>query len=474
MPRDQIHAGYGRTDITPSLAVPHAGWGAQTHLLADGVHRPLYVSVLLLEQSHDEGRERIALVEFDLVGLHGLERGVQEAVAAEAALDPDQVRVTVTHNHANPVMWDNWIGDGRERVREYRDGLATAAAGAARAARLGLQPVRAASGTGRCTIGRNRRQTVEEPDGSRRVIVGRDDAGPTDPEVAVLRLDRLDGTPFAAVFGYTCHPTTLGPDNRLHSPDYPGVAKAVVEAATGAPVLFMQGAAGDVGPRHGFVDDVAVVERLGTELGLEVAATFARLDTRAVRLEYSHARDSGATLAMWIERDGDDVPPLLAARRSRVALPLRPQPSVDAMQAEYDRWQTELARVTSDGSNAASVEATMWRARRAQMALARAVTFGGRETIDVTIEVLRVGDAAFVGCNGEPFCEIGLAVKDVSPFAVTFFGGYTGPSRGYIPWPRAFDEGGYEVDTTPYTREAAQALVEAAHEALAGVHRIDG
>jgi hypothetical protein len=474
MLRPHLHAGYGRTDITPSLAVPHAGWGAQTHLLADGVHRPLYVTVLLLHQADDAPRVRTALVEFDLVGLHGLETDVQEAVAAEVGIEPHDVRVTVTHNHANPVMWDNWIGGRREHVREYREGLATAAAGAARAARLALQPVRAAAGTGHCTIGRNRRQTVEEPDGSRRVIVGRDDDGPTDPEVAVLRLDRLDGSPFACVFGYTCHPTTLGPDNRLHSPDYPGVAKAVVEHATGAPALFLQGAAGDVGPRHGFVGDVAVVERLGRELGLEAAATFARLDTRAVRLAYSHARDSGATLAMWVERDAEETPPLLDTRTIRVSLPLRPQPSVDAMQLEYDRWQAELARVTSDGSDAGRVEATMWRARRAQMALARATAYGGREAVDVKLEILRVGDAVFVGCAGEPFCEIGLEVKRDSPFAVTFFGGYTGPSGGYIPWARAFDEGGYEVDTTPYTRDAARALVEAAREGLAAMRGAEG
>lgn len=457
-----FHAGFGRAVITPSLTVPHAGWGAQTHLLADGVHRDLHVSVLMLE----EGGTVEVLVEFDLVGLYGLDAAIREAVAREAGVAATAVRVSATHNHANPVMWENWIGGRPEAVAEYRAGLPTAAAGAARAAKLGLRPVRVAAGVGRSDIVRNRRQKVTEADGTTRVIVGTDEHGVTDPDVTVVRFDELSGAPYAAVLGYACHPTTLGPDNRLHSPDYPGVAKAVFEAATGASSIFLQGAAGNVAPKQGFVADVAVVERQGAALGLEAARVFTELDTRPVELVYDRARESGATLAMWVERPVAERPVRLAARRETVSLPLRPQPPVEEAQAEYERWQAELARVTADGSDASVVEATMFRARRAQMAVSRATIYGGRSSMDVTIELLRLGDVAIVGCNGEPFCEIGLAIKAASPFRVTFFGGYTGEALGYIPWPSAYDEGGYEVETSPYSAEAAPRLVAVVTEAL--------
>lgn len=459
----QLRAGFGRAVITPSLAVPHAGWGAQTHLLADGVHRDLHVSVLVLAE---EGGSSEVLVEFDLVGLYALDARIREAVAREVGVPPTSVRVSATHNHANPVMWENWIGGRPEAVAEYRAGLPTAAAGAARAAKLALRPVRMAAGVGRSDIGRNRRQKVTEPDGSTRVIVGVDERGVTDPAVTVVRFDELDGAPYAAVLGYACHATTLGPDNRLHSPDYPGVAKAVFEAATGASSIFLQGAAGNVGPRHGFVADIAVVERLGAALGLEAARVFTELETRPVELVFDRARESGATLGMWVERSVPERPARLVARRETVALPLRPQPPVEEAQAEYERWQAELTRVTGDGSDASVVEATMFRARRAQMAVGRATTYGGRSSMDVTIELLRLGDVAIVGCNGEPFCEIGLAIKAASPFRVTFFGGYTGEALGYIPWPSAYEEGGYEVETSPYSPDAAPRLVAAVTEAL--------
>lgn len=465
MATPHLHAGFGRTSITPSLSVPHAGWGAQTHLLADGVHRDLHVSVLLLTQGDAVAT---ALVEFDLVGVYGLERQIQEAVARESGVAVDHVRVSVTHNHANPIMWDNWIGGRPEDVAAYRASLPGAAAGAARAAKLALRPVRSAAGVGEAHIGRNRRQRVPDPTepGRTRMIVGRDDTGVVDPAVTVVRFDELDGRPYAALLGYTCHPTTLGPDNRLHSPDYPGVAKAVMEASTGAHCLFLQGAAGNVGPMEGFTGDVGVVERLGTILGLEGAKRFLELETRPVELRYVRPRESGATLAVWQEHAVADAPARLAVGRVAVALPLKPQPPLAEAEAEYERWRAELARVTSDGSPAERIEATMFRARRAQMAVTRVTTYGGRTSIDLTLELLRLGDVAIVGCNGEPFCEIGLGIKAASPFDVTFVGGYTGAALGYIPWPDAYEQGGYEVETTPYAPEAAPLLVEAAVAAL--------
>ena len=58
-----FHAGVGRATITPSLTVPHAGWGAQTHLFADGVETDLWATALVLT----DGREMAAVVDLDLV-----------------------------------------------------------------------------------------------------------------------------------------------------------------------------------------------------------------------------------------------------------------------------------------------------------------------------------------------------------------------------------------------------------------------
>jgi neutral ceramidase len=62
--------------------------------------------------------------------------------------------------------------------------------------------------------------------------------------------------------------------------------------------------------------------------------------------------------------------------------------------------------------------------------------------------------------------EIGQAVKAQSPFPHTWFGGYTGGWFGYVPMPTAWPHGGYEVTTSPYTPDAAAALIEQTVAAL--------
>ena len=100
------------------------------------------------------------------------------------------------------------------------------------------------------------------------------------------------------------------------------------------------------------------------------------------------------------------------------------------------------------------------------MRRARADTFGGWETFPIELHLLQIGPAIIAGVEGEPFCEIGLAIKARSPFAATWFGGYTGGWFGYVPTDGEFPRGGYEVDTSPYRPGAADCLVSETVAAL--------
>ena len=98
--------------------------------------------------------------------------------------------------------------------------------------------------------------------------------------------------------------------------------------------------------------------------------------------------------------------------------------------------------------------------KRSNMAHQRAQRFGGKSHASTTVQVLMLGDIALAGTQGEPFCEIALAVKSRSPFPRTWFGGYTGPWLAYIPTADEYPNKGYEVDTTPFAPEAAGILIE--------------
>ena len=83
--------------------------------------------------------------------------------------------------------------------------------------------------------------------------------------------------------------------------------------------------------------------------------------------------------------------------------------------------------------------------------------------VEVEVQALRIGDMAIFAMPGEPFAEIGAAVKKNSPFPVTMFCGYsTGKGGGYMPVESEYGHGGYEVEMTPYGLGAAKAVIDGA------------
>jgi len=81
------------------------------------------------------------------------------------------------------------------------------------------------------------------------------------------------------------------------------------------------------------------------------------------------------------------------------------------------------------------------------------------DTLPIEIQAIRIGACALVGIPVEPFAAIGAQVKALSPFATTFFSGYTNGVEMYMPTADAYPEG-YEVWMTPFAPEAAGLTVE--------------
>jgi len=97
-------------------------------------------------------------------------------------------------------------------------------------------------------------------------------------------------------------------------------------------------------------------------------------------------------------------------------------------------------------------------ARRSDIQLRMADDFGGKTSAGVRTHFVTFGDVALIGCNIEPFCEIGLAVKRQSPFPVTMMCGYTNGRMAYLPTALEWAKGGYEVENSPFGQDAAEML----------------
>ena len=454
-------AGVGRVSITPPLTAPHASWGAQVHVLPDGVEADLWATVLVVADETTTA----AFVDLDIIILTKAESdAIREAVGEAVGIEPTGVRVSVTHNHAGPPpsAW-NWTHQGQAALDGYYALLPELVAGAARLAGADLRPARVAAGAGESRVAVNRREI--SPTG--RPVTGVNPDGLIDPQVLVVRIDALDESPLAVIVGYTMHPTTLGPSNRLVSPDWPGHLKRTVETLTGATCLFAQGATGNVGPGpDGFTDDVRVIRRIGAEVGCEAARVYLGLRLPAVRHVHERVWESGAPLGRWRPEPVADEAPLVRSTLREISLPLIEQPPLLDAEAAVLEAQRALDARKAAGAPAAEVEAATFVTKRANMALNRARAYGGRQSTPVELHLLQIGPAVFAGTEGEPFAEIGLAVKERSPFAWTWFGGYTGGWAGYIPTAEEYPKLGYEVETSPFAPEAAARLVDGTVAAL--------
>lgn len=460
-----LRVGAYHSNITPPLDMPHAGWGAQTHIYADGHDGELVVGAMYVT----DGTREAILIDYDLCVIDQPDvRKIRSVVAESLGLQVEAVVVCTTHNHAGAQIEYNYYGIGGSARDAYVASIVEHGIGAALEAKRRARPARFGFGKGACTFAVNRRQRL--PGG--RVVTGADPEGVTDTEVQVFRFDDLNGAPIAGIFTYTAHPTTLGPANRLVSADYPGVAKRVFASITGAVPLFLQGAAGNVGPGpDGFTADLEVHRRNGTMLAAEAAKVFLSIDTRPGRLVYDRTVESGAPLGYFRRESGEEQEITIDAMTYEILLPVQPHISVEEAQALSARAAERLKALREQQAGDEAIAAATFEAKRAAMRLGRCSEYYGYGQKPVEAHLLRIGEAVFAGVPLEPFVETGLEVKRRSVFPQTFFGGYTNGAIAYIPTAESFPEGGYEVDTTPYTPEAAAIATEGILQAIADMQR---
>jgi hypothetical protein len=448
----QLLAGVGRCDITPAPGTPQGGWGAQTHQRGIGADMPFYATALVLS----DGQETAAIVDVDAIGFdREWTDKILDAIQEISGLKRGQIRFSCTHTHSGPNTFRlQNISEGLDMAVSYMEGLPLRIASAVWQAQQRLQPVRCAAGSGSCDINVNRR--FRAPDGT--VIVGRNWEGAADPTVRVIRFDDLNENPVATLVHYACHGTTMAWQTQMFTPDFPGPVRKVVEEQMGGMCLFLQGAAANLGPRRGFTGDCRVYRKLGKILGLEASRIAQEIETLPRQERYVGIMQSGAPIALYEDEAVEPAPPVLHARRRVIQLPAKKYSGVAALQAEADALLAEVSRLRREGTldemRLANARATQagWRADNARL-------YHDKDFIDWELHCIRIGPIALLSIAGEPFMEIAQRIVAQSPFEHTLVCGYTNGGLGYIPTREAYGEGGYEIEATFFSPDAADKLV---------------
>jgi hypothetical protein len=448
---NHLLAGVARRCTNPPPNIAHGGWGAQKHERAEGIDMDLWVTALALSDQ----KTTAIILDLDIQILTNQRADqIRSAVSQATGIPTQVIRASATHTHSGPVPYQSWIKNGFEMVDPWFNDVAHWSAEAAVEALANLQPVRLSAGRGQCHINTNRRAVTET--GER--FLGINPDGLCDHEVLVARLDSMDCNPLATLVNYACHPTIMGPPNRLITPDYPGAMKRVVEQAVGGKCLFLQGSAGDQGPVQGFQADTKVYRSFGAILGHEVAKVALGLENIPSKTKFREIIPSGAPLGMYDSEYATISSVPLRVLDKEVPVPLRQGlPERKAAAEKLELWKSKLQTAREKGDESAITEA-IYMARRADIQLRMADDFGGKTNAGVRAHFITFGDIALVGCNIEPFCEIGMEVKKRSTFPFTSMSGYTNGRMAYMAIAEEWPKGGYEVENSPFGQSAAEVL----------------
>jgi neutral ceramidase len=460
----QLFAGFGRSDITPEWNFPNGMWMAQKHARGSGIHRRLCISCVVLGTEADA----VALLSYDLVLLSVPQvTAIRKAIQARTGLPLDRIWLYVTHNHAGPITQDFYDREGAAEVADYVSALPERSAQATAQAWQGRRAACARTGIGECRIGVNRDLNYRG-----RMITGPNLAGFADPDVGVIRLDGIDGSPIAAIVTYGCHPTFLGPGNTLISPDYPGVTRDVFESITAAPCLFLQAGAGNVGPLRGFLSDIAEVERCGHLLACAAAQAYYELPLEGYPATIDHVVESGAPLGMVREQPAPTGHQPFRAIARQVPLPTdNPGPTVyDSVEQDIDNARARVERLTREGAAQPEIQLATQHLLRHRLRAERKRLYA-TPGFPLEVGALLIGKSCFVSLACEPYAELGVAIKRRSPAEKTIFAGYEGPDVIYVAPAESYQEPRpMEVYNSPFGPGAAELLVDAAVSMLHELH----
>ncbi len=454
-------AGVARADITPAVGMAQLNWGSQTHVEAVGVDPAGFrVTALVLASAG----QKFALVDVDALFVPNY-APIAARVAAATGIPAAHVRLGATHTHAGPVVsvvrgplgvdFSRYI----EAQARYNAMVEDKIVGAIVEAHSRLQPAHAHGARGTGTININRR--VRAKDGLP-AAVGRNPDGFVDRELVVVRIDAADGKPLAILVNFQCHGTVLAYENKFFSPDWIGPMRQTVEAALpGAAALFFQGAAGNQGPIEGFTGDLNVPRRLGSILGHQAAALALSIETVNREPRFEGFVESTAFQAKQHWRVSGPRDATMKFTTKLLDLPPR-----QYSPKEIDEMTTLVASAESKVATAKS-SGDPWEIHQAEARLRRFSDLLKQwrkphdpTPVKVRVQVMRIGDIAIVSMPGEPFAEIGVAIKKASPFGITMFCGYSSGEGGdYMPTEPEYALGGYEVQRTPYGTGAAEKLI---------------
>ena len=436
-----LRAGAAAVDVTPRefpLNMP-GGFSAN---MATSAHDRFHARALVL----DDATTTSAMVVLDKLG--AAPEVIEEAkrIAAQATgLSTERMLICSTHTHSGP---SSNATEGPPQAVAYRKLLVEGLAASIIKAHAALKP--AAVGAAAHPLPDevfNRRwylkpgkmplnpfgqlDIVKMNPGTDPAVLDRP-AGPTDPAITILSVQDAKRRPLALFANYSLHYVGGSPQGQM-SADYFGEFARLMPSRLRADDTFVammsNGTSGDIN------NIPFLVNRAPRE------------PFEQIRIVAQKAADTAWLAYRQIEQHRAD------AKLGMIERPL---------ELKYRRPTDEQVAAAKKVLAITDPSAVAALPRLAQNYARNVVRAAEREesTLVVKLQAVRIGDLAVCGIPFETFVEIGLHLKDRSPFPRTMVIGLANGRYGYLPTPEQHRLGGYETWLgTNHVQEDASVLI---------------
>ncbi|MDO8545615.1 MAG: hypothetical protein Q7S40_34665 [Opitutaceae bacterium] len=450
-------AGFAERDITPSIGMEQPGGYKKAF------HRAFHDSCKVRVALFDDGRTKVVLVGLDaLVVPRQVVLNARAGIEKQCRIPGRAVMIGASHSHSSgPVgmILPGEFDDAPEDLRRlaYEESSMADAGYLLRVTREIVEGVKLADATRvpaqlgaglghEDKVAFNRRLRMKNgrswshPGAMNPDIVGY--AGPIDPQVGVVGAWDSNGKLLGTVVNFSCHATT-SPGGI--SANWIYYLERTIQGAldSRAPVVFMQGACGDVTQ----VDNLSPNQRPAPEAWAHLVG--GRVGAEAVKVLLAMPRSADVPLdarqRVWNIKRRIPSPGHVAKARATIAQKPRPPDAADWLFAKETLMLDYLVRK--------------------------------EPAVEVEVQALKVGPAVFVSNPAEYFVQYGLEIKKGSNFKFTFPVELANGCVGYVPTEEAFSApgGGYETRLTYYSnleitagRQFAETGIKLANEMKPG------
>jgi neutral ceramidase len=427
-----FRAGAATGNITPWLGLSING-GMQDRRV-EHVHDELHARALVL----DDGATRLAIVVVDSCMIpRAVFDEAKRLAHAYTGLPVRNMLMSATHTHSAPAAGSVFQSDPDQ---EYLEFLTVRIADAVRQALNNLEPAEIAWGAGRVPdqvfnrrwkmragaipanpFGEEDRVQMNPAAASPNLV---EPAGPTDPDLSIISVRAIDGRPIALFANYSLH--YVGGTGANHaSADYFGAFARRIEELLRPRAPRRQGAPDAQPPPF---------------VGALSNGTSGNINN----INFRQARTSTPPYVQ-MQRVAHDV----AAEAMRVyeTLQHRRNVTLDARITELNLGVRLPSAEDLDRARRIVSTAAGPNMRTREEIYARETLFLSEypERVPVILQALRIGDLVIGAIPCEVFVEIGLELKQKSPFRHTFTISLANGYNGYLPTPEHHELGGYET-----------------------------